>query len=48
MVNTPIHNSATNLIALGKHVLTPGQEKKWEFRNKSPLGSQQELARGSK
>ena len=38
MMNTPIRNSASNLIALGQHVFTPGQGKMWECRNKSPLG----------
>lgn len=36
--NTPIRNSAANLIALGKHMLTPRQGRIWEHRNKSPLG----------
>lgn len=48
VVTTPIRNSATNLIAIGKHVLTPWQGKMWELRNKSPLGRQHELARGSR
>lgn len=37
-VSTPIRNSASSLIALGKHVLTPRQGRMWEARNKSPLG----------
>ena len=40
LVNTPIRNSASSLIALGKHVLTPRQGRIWELRNKSPLGGQ--------
>lgn len=44
VVTTPIRNSATNLIAIGKHVLTPWQGKMWELRNKSPLGRQHEIA----
>ena len=36
--NTPIRNSAANLIALGRHMLTPRQGRIWEHRNKSPLG----------
>ena len=40
LINTPIRNSASSLIALGKHVLTPRQGRIWELRNKSPLGGQ--------
>lgn len=36
--STPIRNSASNLIALGKHVLTPRQGKSWTYGNQSPLG----------
>lgn len=35
--NTPIQSSAANLLALGKHVLTPRQGRIWDHRNKSPL-----------
>lgn len=37
-VSTPIRNSASSLIAMGKQVLTPRQGRIWETRNKSPLG----------
>ena len=36
--NTPIRNSAESLIALGKHMFTPRQGRRWEERNKGPLG----------
>ena len=36
-VSTPVRNSATNLMALGHHVITPRQGRLWEARNKSPL-----------
>lgn len=39
-ISTPIRNSASSLIALGKHVLTPRQGRIWETCNKSPLGGQ--------
>ena len=42
-VNTPIRNSAASLMALGKHIFTPGQGRSWEGRNKSPLGVNQEV-----
>jgi hypothetical protein len=35
---TPIRNSAANLLALGKHALTPRHGRIWEFKGKSPLG----------
>ena len=38
VVSTPIRNSASSLIALGKHVLTPKQGRIWETHRKSPLG----------
>lgn len=38
-VNTPIRNSTSSLMALGKHVFTPMQGRIWEHRSKSPLGS---------
>lgn len=37
-VSTPIRNSASSLIALGKYVLTPRQGRLWDAHNKSPLG----------
>ena len=40
LINTPICNSASSLIALGKHVLTPRQGRIWELRKKPPLGGQ--------
>ena len=40
LINTPIRNSASSLIALGKQVLTPRQSRIWELRNKAPLGGQ--------
>lgn len=39
-ISTPIRNSATSLIALGKHVLTPRQGRIWELRSKSLVGGQ--------
>lgn len=42
MGNTPVSNSVSSLIALGQLVLTPGQGKIWEGRNKSPLRRQWE------
>ena len=36
-VNTPIRNSAANLMALGKHVFTPRQSRSWEGRKKIPF-----------
>ena len=38
LATTPIRNSAANLMALGKHVLTPRQGRMWEFKGKSPFG----------
>ena len=40
LINTPIRNSDNCLIAMGNHVLTPRQNRIWEFRSKSPLGGQ--------
>ena len=37
-ISTPIRNSASSLVALGKHVLTPRQGRSWTYGNKSPLG----------
>lgn len=39
-VSTSIRNSASSLVALGKHVLTPRQGRIWELRSRSPLGGQ--------
>ena len=30
VVNTPLHNNANSLMALGEHVLTPSQGRLWE------------------
>jgi hypothetical protein len=38
LATTPIRNSTANLLALGKHVLTPRHGRVWEFKGKSPLG----------
>jgi hypothetical protein len=38
LATTPIRNSAANLLALGKHALTPSYGRIWEFKGKSPLG----------
>lgn len=46
-VNTTIRNSASSLMALGKHVLTPRHGRIWEFRNKSPLGGKEICVGGS-
>lgn len=32
LVDTPIRNSASNLIALGQHILTPRQGRMWNVR----------------
>ena len=40
LINTPIRNNASSLIALGEHVLTPRQDRIWELRNNSPLEGQ--------
>ena len=37
-ISTPIRNSASSLMALGKQVLTPRQGRSWTYGNKSPLG----------
>ena len=37
-ISTPIRNSASSLLALGKQVLTPRQGRSWTYGNKSPLG----------
>ena len=47
VISTPIRNSATSLIALGKHIMTPRQGRIWELRNKSPLGGQGNRFSGS-
>ena len=45
-VNTPIRNSASSLIALGKHIITPRQGRLWgggtnpNYRKKGHLYSQ--------
>ena len=39
-VSTPIRNSASSLVALGKHVFTPRQGRIWKFRSRSRLGGQ--------
>ena len=36
---TPIRNSAESLMALGKHMFTPRQGRRWNERSKSPLGN---------
>ena len=40
LASTPICNSASSLMALGQHAMTPRQWRIWESRNKSPLGGQ--------
>ena len=40
VMSTPIRNSASSLIALGKHVMTPRQGRIWDLRNKSILEGQ--------
>ena len=37
-MNTPIRNTASNLLALGQHVMTLRQERLWNSHPKSPLG----------
>ena len=47
LINTSIWNSATSLITLGKHVLTPRQNRIWELGNISPLRGQKNQFGGS-
>ena len=35
LASTPIRNSTANLMALGKHVLTPRQGRIWEVKGES-------------